>query len=1121
MYETFFGLKRRPFLTVPDAESYFPTNQMEEARLLIERTVRRGEGISLVFGQSGVGKSLLLRILRKSLEFDFDVVSLTSGRINNAKALLQNILHELHLPYSGADETELRLNLTDYSKNQTSNGILLLIDESQFLDPTPLDEIRLLLNNDNGSSTIFRVVLSGTCEWEEKLTTPQFDTFNQRVTTRIYLDSLSRTETFQYIAWQTNLSRINEKNKSKQNKNLSSNQSANSTNIDRINNTEKIDELRIDLPHNKNLESIFTDAAKDEIFRLTNGSPRQINQLCDAAMQLAAQQALANIDEILIFTAWGNLQQINVDVDSLNKISNKIEKNKKENYDEIIARKKNTLRLKEISSHVEYGSLDEDSKFADESIEHKSQPAYRVYKPPYPEDDLNELKKFDNNENKQIVENEFGIHNNINRNNLNDSEIESESNVDSETKTENNVSDEIDDELVEQLISFELSTATIDSSDQINVSTKPLTSTIQRKPSSLLRPVQHQLFASKILQPVRRKGERKFVVNCLPPNAENSENNAENLHAVCKSFYCYKKYKQTRKNNNDSTELSEQREECRVADKVQSINLSFTVWRSKIAHSCFGNFSARRINISSKIFVTEKHEQIVEKINNNTVEISSISIDEINPNIETNIDIDSEELEMNRESLEKYGVEVLSGRHQFVRKEPIYVYQTGGVPSYVNKSNKIDDENKTTIETETETKIEAEVEVKIEPKVESEIDRQINVTKIHQLHISNESVDYQDNNFDPHDSQTITNFDQNQNIDNEFNDDYDDNETDNAKIISIWTNSNILYDEIIDDEIIDDESDQNSRYLGNQEVGELAALTFENKLDDNDAQKEEQNYDVENSDVKKSEVVICHGGIMLNWVNEYNNSDRGFGVAYSEFAAKNGDAELKQSDPKSLIVLSSFVNRTMGQTSFNENFDETVQVKRSTITLDEIYRSTRKFQNNPSSLPDSLAEVESRIVDAVKRITQAADKIEFVAEQAEDAGRKVIDAAELTKRAGEKIDQTANVVETEIQSAIPSYKELFIQLSDFQKTLTREVQNLQYQSENLSENNRNDNNFSTDENNISLNQSHPHELKTYRAAGRRLSRPTSSDKIKLPTAEKRGSDIKTIDIKSLFIEGDL
>ncbi|MDR2172505.1 MAG: AAA family ATPase [Planctomycetaceae bacterium] len=1216
MYESYFGLKRRPFLAVPDTELYFPTPQMEEARLLIERTVRRGEGISLAFGQSGVGKSLLLRLLRKSLESDFDAVSLVSGRINTTKAFLQNILHDLHLPYAGVDETELRLILADYVKTQSSQGLLLLIDESQFLDQSPLDEIRLLLNTDDGSSPLFRVVLAGTGEFEEKLTLPQFEPFNQRVTTRIYLDNLSRTETFQYITWQTNVSKFNAKNSSKQNKNLSQNQTCgeqfnydDNDNIDN-NNSDNVNILRIDLPHNINSASIFTDQAKDEIYRLACGLPRQINQLCDAALQLAAQQAAANIDEILILSAWGKLQQINIDVETMNKRTNKIEKISSESYDEIIARKKNTIRLKEINSHVEYGSLDDDTKNFDAAEKQKSNTPYRVYKPPYPEDDTNELKKFNadlqenqteniivaqnttldknetiteietetENENNSETKNNTNdkINNKINDelNNENNNELDDEINDESDDELDDETNDELDDELddeiddesddeinddlVEQLISFELSTASIELSGQ-GVGVNNLLAAPQNE-SQFLQTEPDQLFVTKIPRLIQKKGARRFIVRFLAPVVNNKVND---IRTVCTAYYCYEKPKAIN----------------------QGVELNFTVWRHRFVHSWMGNKSVKRTRISTKIFDAENYKNIIAQVNTNTTKFSKIE------NISS--DDDLENLDMNRESLEEYGITVLNGRPQFVRKEPVYVYQTGKNTNCVNESYKIKDKN---IDADISTNAAANAAANVETE------QQNNIAKIHNLHIAEETINNTKNNNqnqqDKYSANNLDNIEQknlDQNITTQF---------------TQFTQPEIQQLEQINQTESETETELETEIETEAETDFIVGIHSENidaAENETDTIKIKPQTETESETESESESDVCdagvaniislwsqheivndkvsggddyYGGIVLNWVNEPFDGDCGFGVAYREFVSKNDETELEQvtkisllnpDDNDNVAVVNvgdtdcgdddnvkinidvkindnaktnvkdaaafgcgSGVNLRRGQTSFDEHFDEAVYVRRSTITLDEVYQSVRKFKSDPQGSCEAILNVERQIAEAVRRIIAAANKIEFVAEQAEDAGRKVSDAADLTMIAGQKIEQTATNVEVEVKAVIPNYKDLFKQLSDFQKEVSHEIQRLRYKEESptvdkqnkiTQDNNKNnykDNDKITviDDGNNLLNQSSPHGLKTYRHVGKRLSKPTTQENI-TPTAEIRNNELKTIDIKSLFIEGDL
>jgi type II secretory pathway predicted ATPase ExeA len=99
MYETFFGLKKRPFSLVPDTESYFAVGSMEECRKEVEKTLRSGEGLALVIGESGTGKTLLLRMIRQALEWEYTVSPITNGLIETPKAFYQQLLYNFHLPF--------------------------------------------------------------------------------------------------------------------------------------------------------------------------------------------------------------------------------------------------------------------------------------------------------------------------------------------------------------------------------------------------------------------------------------------------------------------------------------------------------------------------------------------------------------------------------------------------------------------------------------------------------------------------------------------------------------------------------------------------------------------------------------------------------------------------------------------------------------------------------------------------------------------------------------------------------------------------------------------------------------------------------------------------------------
>ncbi|MDZ7619129.1 MAG: AAA family ATPase, partial [Patescibacteria group bacterium] len=269
MYEPLFGLRKRPFPAIPQADSYFPGEAIEAARTTLVRCIRRAEGAGLVIGPSGTGKTTLCHILARELGEQLRVVFLASGRLGSRRALLQAILYELGQPYRGMDEGEARLALADYItlSDECPNGILLLVDEAHTLPLRLLDEVRMATNLAHNGKPWVRVVLVGGCALEERFASPKLDSFSQRITARCYLESLGAAETQQYI-W-----------------------------------------TQIAMAGGRG-EALYPELACKAVYRATDGVPRLINQVCDHALLLACAAGQRTISPGHVEEAWADLQQL-------------------------------------------------------------------------------------------------------------------------------------------------------------------------------------------------------------------------------------------------------------------------------------------------------------------------------------------------------------------------------------------------------------------------------------------------------------------------------------------------------------------------------------------------------------------------------------------------------------------------------------------------------------------------------------------------------------------------------------------------------------------------------------------------------------------------------------------
>jgi len=269
MYEAFFQLGARPFAAVPQTDRYFAAGAIENARKTVSRCVQRAEGVALVIGRSGTGKSLLCQVLARELDGPFVTALLASGGLCTRRALLQAILFELGLPYRGIDEGELRLMLMDYltPENPQHEALVLIVDEAHTLPSRLFEELRMISNLIRDGRARVRLVLAGGPQLEERFASPKLDSFSQRVAARCYLEPLGREETVAYVRAQIK---------------------AVGGQPDRI----------------------FDAEALAAVHRASDGVPRLINQLCDHALLLACTGGSTRVSAVVIEEAWADLQQL-------------------------------------------------------------------------------------------------------------------------------------------------------------------------------------------------------------------------------------------------------------------------------------------------------------------------------------------------------------------------------------------------------------------------------------------------------------------------------------------------------------------------------------------------------------------------------------------------------------------------------------------------------------------------------------------------------------------------------------------------------------------------------------------------------------------------------------------
>ncbi|MFQ5827589.1 MAG: AAA family ATPase [Candidatus Methylomirabilia bacterium] len=200
MYEAFYGLREKPFSLTPDPKYLYMSRGHREAIDHLLYGIQEREGFIVITGDVGTGKTTLCRAILSRLDPETKSALILNPLLSEEE-LLRAVLHDFGLTGSGSTKKELIDELNDFLIRSLTEGqnAVLIIDESQDLSPTLLEQIRLLSNLETEREKLIQIILVGQLGLLDLLATPELKQLNQRVSVRCQLRPLPFQETCQYI----------------------------------------------------------------------------------------------------------------------------------------------------------------------------------------------------------------------------------------------------------------------------------------------------------------------------------------------------------------------------------------------------------------------------------------------------------------------------------------------------------------------------------------------------------------------------------------------------------------------------------------------------------------------------------------------------------------------------------------------------------------------------------------------------------------------------------------------------------------------------------------------------------------------------------------------------------
>ncbi len=244
MYTRFFGLNEKPFSITPDPRYLFMSERHTEALAHLIYGVRESGGFIQLTGEVGTGKTTLVRSLLQQVPETADVAVILNPQISRNE-FLSAICEELGVPLSGAAAHSIKdltnaLNAYLLKNHGEGRRTILIVDEAQNLRVDVLEQVRLLTNLETTKQKLLQIILIGQPELREMLSRNDLRQLAQRITGRYHLEPLSREETRIYVDHRLKVAGA--------------------------------------------IRPIFTESAKRELYRLSQGVPRMINVVADRAM---------------------------------------------------------------------------------------------------------------------------------------------------------------------------------------------------------------------------------------------------------------------------------------------------------------------------------------------------------------------------------------------------------------------------------------------------------------------------------------------------------------------------------------------------------------------------------------------------------------------------------------------------------------------------------------------------------------------------------------------------------------------------------------------------------------------------------------------------------------------
>ena len=262
-YYKFLGLQREPFSTSPDPHFFYESSEHMAALMRVMIEVRLKRGLSVILGDVGTGKTTLCRKLLQMFKIrkDVDFYIILDPGYETEKIFIEALtrIFGLNIDPEKSNILDYKEQLKDFLFKkgvELQKTVVLLIDEAQKMNLTSLEVLRTLLNYETNEYKLLQLVLVGQTELLIQL--KDIRNFADRINLKYILNPFDRKE------------------------------------------VEEMIEFRLRKAGYHSDRPLFDKEAAEEIYKKTQGYPRQVAMLCHNALRELAVSNKNCVDKEMI-----------------------------------------------------------------------------------------------------------------------------------------------------------------------------------------------------------------------------------------------------------------------------------------------------------------------------------------------------------------------------------------------------------------------------------------------------------------------------------------------------------------------------------------------------------------------------------------------------------------------------------------------------------------------------------------------------------------------------------------------------------------------------------------------------------------------------------------------------